>query len=63
MGHRHGADGQSVRLRRESVRGATAKEAIERGRAGGRKTERERYFIEAVAEYFDSLPRERTCSA
>ena len=32
-----------------------AKEAIERGRAGGRKTERERYFIEAVAEYFDQF--------
>src|SRR5689334_16408806 len=26
-----------------------AKEAIERSRAGGRKTEREKYFIEAVA--------------
>src|SRR5712691_5183681 len=30
-----------------------AKEAIERGRAIGAKTERERYFIEAVAEYYD----------
>jgi tetratricopeptide (TPR) repeat protein len=30
-----------------------AKEAIERGRAIGAKTERERFFIEAVAEYYD----------
>jgi hypothetical protein len=30
-----------------------AKEAIERGRAIGARTERERYFIEAVAEYYD----------
>jgi tetratricopeptide (TPR) repeat protein len=30
-----------------------AKEAIERGRAIGAKTERERLFIEAVAEYFE----------
>ncbi len=30
-----------------------AKEAIERGRALGAKTERERFFIEAVAEYYD----------
>src|SRR5216684_5627364 len=30
-----------------------AKEAIERGRAIGAKSERERYFIEAVAEYYD----------
>ena len=30
-----------------------AKEAIERGRAIGAKTERERTFIEAVAEYYD----------
>ncbi len=30
-----------------------AREAIERGRAIGAKTERERYFIEAVAEYYD----------
>jgi tetratricopeptide (TPR) repeat protein len=30
-----------------------AKEAIERGRAIGPKTERERFYIEAVAEYYD----------
>src|SRR5215813_12882001 len=30
-----------------------AKEAIGRGRAIGPKTERERYYIEAVAEYYD----------
>jgi hypothetical protein len=30
-----------------------AKEAIERGRAIGAKTERERLFIEAVAEYYE----------
>ena len=30
-----------------------AKDAIERGRAIGAKTERERYFIEAVAEYYE----------
>src|SRR6266568_3595223 len=30
-----------------------AKEAIERGRAIGAKIERERFFIEAVAEYYD----------
>src|SRR5437867_3562600 len=30
-----------------------AKEAIERGRAIGAKTERERFFIEAVAEYYE----------
>jgi tetratricopeptide (TPR) repeat protein len=30
-----------------------AKEAIERGRAIGAKTERERFFIEGVAEYYD----------
>src|SRR6266849_727482 len=30
-----------------------AKEAISRGRAIGAKSERERYFIEAVAEYYD----------
>ena len=32
-----------------------AKEAIERGRAIGAKTERERFFIEAIAEYYDRL--------
>src|SRR4030095_16371640 len=32
-----------------------AKEAIERGRAIGPKTERERYYIEAVAAYYDSF--------
>ena len=32
-----------------------AKEAIERGRAIGPQTERERYYIEAVAEYYDSF--------
>ena len=30
-----------------------AKEAIERARSSGRKTERERFFIEAMAEYYD----------
>ena len=30
-----------------------AKQAIERGRAIGAKTERERFYIEAVAEYYD----------
>ncbi len=30
-----------------------AKEAISRGRAIGAKTERERYFVEAVAEYYE----------
>jgi tetratricopeptide (TPR) repeat protein len=30
-----------------------AKEAIQRGRLTGAKTERERFYIEAVAEYFD----------
>jgi hypothetical protein len=30
-----------------------AKEAIERGRAIGPKTERERFYVEAVAEYYD----------
>jgi len=33
-----------------------AKEAIERSRATGRKTEREKYFIEAVAQYYDNYP-------
>src|SRR5262245_5858814 len=32
-----------------------AKEAIERGRAIGPKTERERFYIEAVAEYYDQF--------
>ena len=32
-----------------------AKEAIERGRAIGPQTERERYYIEAVAAYYDSF--------
>ena len=32
-----------------------AKEAIERGRAIGPQTERERYYIEAVAEYYDQF--------
>src|SRR5215510_10736551 len=30
-----------------------AKEAIQRGRLTGAKTERERYYIEAIAEYYD----------
>ena len=30
-----------------------AKEAIARGRAIGAKTERERFYIEAIAEYWD----------
>jgi hypothetical protein len=30
-----------------------AKEAIQRGRLTGAKTERERFYIEAVAEYYD----------
>jgi tetratricopeptide (TPR) repeat protein len=33
-----------------------AKEAIERSRATGRKTERERNFIEAIAQYYDQYP-------
>jgi tetratricopeptide (TPR) repeat protein len=33
-----------------------AKEAIERARATGRKTERERNFIEAIAQYYDNYP-------
>jgi hypothetical protein len=33
-----------------------AKEAIERARAIARKSERERYFIEAIAEYYDQYP-------
>jgi len=33
--------------------GQKAKEAIQRGRLIGAKTERERYYIEAIAEYFD----------
>jgi tetratricopeptide (TPR) repeat protein len=33
-----------------------AKEAIERARATGRKTERERNFIEAIAQYYDQYP-------
>src|SRR5919108_2154891 len=32
-----------------------AKEAIARGREIGPKTERERYYIEAIAEYYDSF--------
>src|SRR5215470_7754335 len=34
-----------------------AKEAIARGRAIGPKTERERFYIEAVAEYYDQFNR------
>ena len=34
-----------------------AREAIERGRATARKTERERYFIEAIAEYYEQYYR------
>ena len=30
-----------------------AREAIQRGRLTGAKTERERYYIEAIAEYYD----------
>src|SRR5215510_3631567 len=30
-----------------------AKEAIQRGRLTGAKTERERFYIEAIAEYYD----------
>ena len=33
-----------------------AKEAIERARATGRKTERERNYIEAIAQYYDQYP-------
>src|SRR4051812_46645360 len=33
-----------------------AKEAIERARATSRKTERERYFIEAIGEYYEGYP-------
>jgi len=33
-----------------------AKEAIERARATGRKSERERYFIEAIGEYYALYP-------
>ena len=33
-----------------------AKEAIERSRTTGRKTERERNFIEAVGQYYDNYP-------
>jgi hypothetical protein len=33
-----------------------AKEAIERARATSRKTERERNFIEAIAQYYDQYP-------
>src|SRR3954471_16256506 len=33
-----------------------AKEAIERPRATSRKTERERYFIEAIGEYYEGYP-------
>ena len=32
-----------------------AKEAIQRGRLIGAKTERERYYIEAIAEYYDAF--------
>ncbi|HUQ75520.1 MAG TPA: hypothetical protein VM183_12410 [Burkholderiales bacterium] len=34
----------------------TAKDAIARARATTRKTERERYFIEAIAQYYDDYP-------
>jgi hypothetical protein len=44
------------------VRAQQAKDAIARGRAIGPKTERERYFIEAVAEYYDRFG-ERTHGA
>jgi hypothetical protein len=33
-----------------------AKEAIERARATSRKTEREKYFIEAIGEYYEGYP-------
>jgi hypothetical protein len=33
-----------------------AKEAIERARATGRKTEREQHYIEAIAQYYDNYP-------
>src|SRR5438045_3665892 len=36
--------------------GQQAKEAIERARATGRKTEREQNFIEAIAQYYDQYP-------
>src|SRR4051812_4014653 len=34
----------------------TAREAIERGRASKRQTERERNFVEAIAQYYDQSP-------
>jgi len=36
--------------------GQQAKDAIERARATGRKTEREQNFIEAIAQYYDQYP-------
>jgi hypothetical protein len=37
------------------ARAQQAKEAIERSRATARKTKRERYFIEAIAQYYDAF--------
>jgi tetratricopeptide (TPR) repeat protein len=34
----------------------TARDAIERGRASKRQTERERNFVEAIAQYYDQYP-------
>lgn len=45
------------------VQAQQAKEAIERGRAIGAKTEREGLFIEAVAQYYDASPSARMAHA